>query len=88
MNLAKHFNLKSIVRWTYVNHEDWSDNPEYGVITVIVEHITTINGEIISKETIERQDHVLNLATPESMAAAAYLRMNSTHIDEEVYVGF
>lgn len=89
MNLAKHFNLKSIIRWTYVNHSNWSDNPEYSVITVIVERVTTLNGEVISSKIIERQDHVVNVSTAECMAAAAYLRMNSiNNIDEEVYVGF
>lgn len=88
MNLAKNYNLTSSTRWTYINHSDWSDDPEYSVVTVIVERITMLNGEVLSKKTIERQDHVLNLSTPECMAAAAYLRMNSIHIDEEVYVEF
>ena len=88
MNLVNNYQLKSFTRWTYANHEDWCDDGEHGVISVKVERVTTLNGEVISKETIERQDHVLNLSTPESMAAEACLKMNSIDIDEEVYVGF
>lgn len=87
-NLAKHYNLNSITRWTYINHPDWCDDDEYGVITVIVERVTTLNGDIISKKVIERQDHVLNLSTKECMAAAACLRMHSIFIDEEIFIGF
>lgn len=87
-NLRNNYQLKSFTRWTYTNHEDWCDDGEHGVISVKVERVTTLNGEVISKETIERQDHVLNLSTPESMAAEACLKMNSIEIDEEVYVGF
>lgn len=86
MNLAKFYNLKSITRWTYINHPDWADDG--CVVTVIVERITTLNGEIISKRVIESQDHVLRVSTKECMAAAACIRMRSIYIDEEVYVGF
>lgn len=88
MNMVKNYNLKSVTRWTYTCHPEWCDDPNHAVVSVSVERITYLNGEILNKRIIERQDHVLNLATPESMAAAAYLKMNSTHIDEEVYVGF
>lgn len=87
-NIAKHFQLTSFTRWTYTNHEDWCDDPIHSVLNVRVERITVFNGEVISKETIESQDHVVNVSTPESMAAEACLRMSSIHIDEEVYVGF
>lgn len=87
MNLTKHFNLKSITRWVYINHPDWCDD-EYSVVTVKVERITYLNGEVLSVKTIESQDHVLRIGSKESMAAEACLKMNSIHIDEEVYVGF
>ena len=88
MNLAKNYSLKSITRWTYVNHKDWCDNPEYSVLSVKVERLTMLNNEVIIKKVIESQDHVLRVSTKECMAAAACLRMNSIYIDEEVYVGF
>lgn len=88
MNIAKNFNLKSITRWTFVNHEDWCDDKDHTVLSVKVERITSLNGEILSKRVIESQDHVLRISTKEDMAALAYLRMNSRYIDEEVYVGF
>lgn len=88
MNLTKHFNLKSITRWVYINHPEWCDEQDYSVVSVRVERITTLNGEILSKRVIESQDHVLRIGSKESMAAAACLRMNSICIDEEVYVGF
>lgn len=87
-NIAKHFQLNSITRWIFVNHEDWVDDSNYTVLSVTVERITTLNGEVIKKNIIERQDHVLNVSTKEDMAALAYLRMNSHYMDEEVYVGF
>lgn len=87
-NMVKNYNLKSITRWVYTNHEDWCENPEYSVLSVRVERVTTINGETISVKTIEHQDHVLRIGSKESMAAEAFLRMSSIHIDEEVYVGF
>lgn len=87
-NLAKNYNLRSVTRWVYINHPEWADD-DRSVVTVIVERVTTLNGEIISKKALERQDHVLRLSAAEDMAAEAYLRMNSTNdIDEEVYVGF
>lgn len=88
MNIAKNFNLKSITRWTFVNHEDWCDDKDHTVLSVKVERITSLNGEILSKRVIESQDHVLRISPKEDMAALAYLRMNSRYIDEEVYVGF
>ena len=88
MNMVKNYNLKSVTRWTYINHKDWCDDNEYSVVTVKVEKITYLNGEEISSNVIERQDHVLKVLSKESMAAAACLRMNSIDIDEEVYVGF
>lgn len=88
MNLVKHFNLKSITRWVYINHPDWCNNTDYSVVSVVVERITYLNGEILSKRVIERQDHVVRSSVKESMAAEACLRMNNIHIDEEVYVGF
>jgi len=88
MNLVNHFNLKSIVRWTYTNHPNWCENPEYSVFSVKVERITYLNGEVLSIKTIESQDHVLRIGSKESMAAEAFLRMNNIRIDEEVYVGF
>lgn len=88
MNIAKNYNLKSFTRWTYVNHEDWCDDRDHTVLSVKVERITLLNGEILSKRIIESQDHVLKICSKESMAAEAFLRMNSIHIDEEVYVGF
>jgi len=88
-NLAKHFNVKSITRWSFVNHPDWCDDPNCSVVSVKVERVTTLNGEVISKKTIESQDMVLRVSTAEDMAAAAYLRMSSSaDMDEEVYVGF
>lgn len=87
-NLSKHYNLKSITRWTYTNHEDWCDDPKYSVLNVLVERITLLNGEVLSKRTIERQDHVINISTKECMAAEACIRMASIYMDEEVYVGF
>lgn len=89
MNLVKNYNLRPITRWVFVNHPDWCDDPNCAVVSVTVERVTTLNGEIISKKVLERQDHVLRASTAEDMAAAAYLRMNSINdIDEEVYVGF
>jgi hypothetical protein len=88
MNLVNHFNLKSIVRWTYTNHPNWCENPEYSVFSVKVERITYLNGEVLSIKTIESQDHVLRIGSKESMAAEAFLRMNNIRINEEVYVGF
>lgn len=87
-NIAKHFQLTSFTRWTYTNHEDWCDDPNCSVVSVRVERITYLNGEILSKRVIERQDHVLRILSKESMAAEAFLRMSSINIDEEVYVGF
>lgn len=87
-NMAKNYSLKSITRWVYINHKDWCDDSEYSIVTVKVERITYLNGEMISSKVIERQDHVVNASTPECMVAEACLRMNSIHIDEEVYVGF
>lgn len=87
-NMVKNYNLKSITRWVYTNHEDWCENPEYSVLSVRVERVTTINGETISVKAIEHQDHVLRIGSKESMAAEAFLRMSSIDIDEEVYVGF
>lgn len=87
-NLVNNFQLKSFTRWVYTNHLDWCDDPEYSVLSVRVERITTINGETISVKTIEHQDHVLRIGSKESMAAEAFLRMSSIDIDEEVYVGF
>lgn len=86
-NLAKNFNLKSITRWVYVNHPEWADG-EYSVLSIKVERITYLNGEILSKRIIESQDMVLRTLSKESMAAEAACRMNSTYMDEEVYVGF
>lgn len=88
MNMVRNYNLKSFTRWVYTNHSDWCDDPAHSVVSVKVERVTTLNGEVISQETIESQDHVLRVSTAEDMAAAAYLRMSSTSIDEEVYVGF
>lgn len=87
-NLVKNFNLKSTTRWVYINHPEWCDDPNHAVLSVKVERITTLNNEIISKKVIESQDMVLRALSKESMAAEAYCRMNSTLIDEEVYVGF
>ena len=86
--MAKNYNLKAVTRWIYTNHPDWCDDDEYSVLNVRVERITTLNGEVLSVKTIENQDHVLRISSPESMAAAACLRMNSIYMDEEVYVGF
>ena len=88
MNLVNNYQLKSFTRWTYVNHPEWCDEDGYSVVSVKVERIIMINGEIISAKTIESQDHVLRILSKESMAAEACLRMNNIHIDEEVYVGF
>jgi hypothetical protein len=87
-NLVNNFQLKSYTRWVYTNHPDWCDDPEFSVLNVKVERITTLNNEIISKKVIESQDHVLRISAPESMAAEACLKMNSTYMDKEVYVGF
>ena len=88
MNLAKNFNLKSITKWTFVNHEDWVDDSNNTVLSVKVERITYLNGEVLSRKTIESQDHVLRICSKESMAAEAACRMASIYMDEEVYVGF
>lgn len=88
MNITKNYNLKSITRWVYTNHPDWCDNTDYSVVSVVVERITYLNGEILSKRVIERQDHVIRSSVKESMAAEACLKMCSRYIDEEVYVGF
>ena len=88
MNLINNYQLKSFTRWVYTNHEDWCDDRDHTVLSVKVERITTLNGEVISAKTIEHQDHVLRIGSKESMAAEACLRMNSIDIDEEVYVGF
>ena len=87
-NIARNYQLKSFTKWVFTNHPDWCDDPEFSVLSVKVERITTLNNEIISKKVIESQDHVLRKLSKESMAAAACLRMNSICIDEEVYVGF
>lgn len=87
-NIAKHYQLKSITKWTYTCHPEWCDDSNYAVLSVKVERITFLNGEVLSGKTIESQDHVLRISTKEDMAALAYLRMNSHCIDEEVYVGF
>lgn len=87
-NMVKNYSLKTITRWTYVNHEDWCDAKDHTVLSVKVERITYLNSEVLSKEIIESQDHVVNVSTPESMAAEACLKMSSIDIDEEVYVGF
>lgn len=87
-NLVKNFNLKSTTRWVYINHPEWCDDNEYSVVRVLVKRITTLNGEVISDKLIESQDHVMRILAKESMAAEACLRMNSIHMDEEVYVGF
>lgn len=88
MNLVKHFNLKSITRWVYINHPDWCDHDDYTVLSVIVERLTMLNGEVIIRKVLERQDHVIKVMSKESMAAEACLKMSSINIDEEVYVGF
>ena len=88
MNLVNNYQLKSFTRWVYTNHEDWCDDRDHTVLSVRVERVTTLNGEVISVKTLESQDHVLRISAPESMAAEACLRMNSIGIDEEVYVGF
>ena len=87
-NFAKNFNLKSITRWTYTCHPEWCDDSNYAVLSVKVERITFLNGEVLSRKVIERQDHVMRISTKEDMAALAYLIMSSHYIDEEVYVGF
>ena len=87
-NIAKHYQLKSFTRWVFTNHEDWCDDPSCSVVSVTVERVTILNGEVISRKLIESQDHVLRISAPESMAAEAFLRMSSINIDEEVYVGF
>lgn len=87
-NLVNNFQLKSFTRWVYTNHEDWCDAKDHTVLSVKVERITYLNGEVLSVKTIESQDHVLRIGSKESMAAEAYLKMNNIHIDEEVYVGF
>ena len=88
MNLTKNYQLRTITRWTYTCHPEWCDDSNYAVLSVKVERITYLNGEILSKRVIESQDHVLRISTKEDMAALAYLRMSSRYIDEEVYVGF
>lgn len=88
MNLVNNYQLRTTTRWTFTNHPDWCDAPEYSVLSVRVERITYLNGEILSRKTIESQDMVLRTLSKESMAAEACLRMNSIDIDEEVYVGF
>ena len=88
MNLINNYQLKSFTRWVYTNHEDWCDDRDHTVLSVRVERVTTLNGEVISAKTLENQDHVLRISAPESMAAEACLKMNSIDIDEEVYVGF
>ena len=88
MNITKNYTLKSITRWTFINHEDWCDAKDHTVLSVLVERVTILNGEILNKKVIERQDHVLRILSKESMAAEACCRMSSTFIDEEVYVGF
>lgn len=88
MNMVRNYQLKSVTRWVYINHKDWCDDSEYSVVTVKVERITYLNGEVISSKVIERQDHVLKVLSKESMAAEACCRMGSHYIDEEVYVGF
>ena len=88
MNLVNNYQLKSFTRWVYTNHEDWCDDRDHTVLSVRVERVTTLNGEVISAKTLENQDHVLRISAPESMAAEACLKMNSIDIDEEVYVGF
>ena len=88
MNMVKNYNLKSFTKWTYVNHPEWCDDANHTVLSVKVERITTLNGEVLSVKMIESQDHVLKVSSKEDMAALAYLRMSSHYIDEEVYVGF
>lgn len=88
MNMVKNYNLKSFTRWTYINHEDWCDDKDHTVLSVKVERVTLLNGEILSAKTIEHQDHVLRIGSKESMAAEACLKMVSRYMDEEVYVGF
>lgn len=87
-NIAKHYQLKSVTKWVFINHPEWVDDNEYSVVRVLVKRITTLNGEVISDKLIESQDHVLKILAKESMAAEACLRMNSICMDEEVYVGF
>ena len=87
-NIAKHYQLKSFTRWVFTNHEDWCDDPSCSVVSVKVERVTLLNEEVLSRKTIESQDHVMRISSREDMAALAYLRMNSHYIDEEVYVGF
>lgn len=86
--MVKNYNLKSVTRWTYTCHPEWCDDPNHAVVSVSVEGITYLNGEILNKRIIESQDHVLRISSKECMAAAACLRMSSINIDEEVYVGF
>ena len=87
-NIARNYQLKSFTKWVFTNHPEWCDDSNYAVLSVKVERITSLNGEIISAKTIEHQDHVLKIGSKESMAAEACLRMNSINIDEEVYIGF
>ena len=87
-NIARNYQLKSFTKWVFTNHPEWCDEQDHSVVSVRVERITTLNGEIISAKIIESQDHVLRVSTAEDMAALAYLRMNSINIDEEVYIGF
>ena len=87
-NIARNYQLKSFTKWVFTNHPEWCDDPDYTVLSVLVERVTILNGEILNKKVIERQDHVLRILSKESMAAEACCRMSSTFIDEEVYVGF
>ena len=87
-NIAKNYQLKSFTKWVFTNHPEWCDDPDYTVLSVLVERVTILNGEILNKKVIERQDHVLRILSKESMAAEAACRMVSRYIDEEVYVGF
>ena len=87
-NMAKNYQLKSVTRWVYANHPEWCDDDGYSVVSVRVERVTTLNGEVLTKKTIESQDMVLRISAPESMAAEACLKMVSIYMDEEVYVGF
>ena len=88
MNITKYYNLKSITRWVFINHPEWCDDENNTVLSVIVERITMLNGEVLNKRTIESQDMVLRALSKESMAAEACCKMNSRYMDEEVYIGF
>lgn len=87
-NIARNYKLNSFTRWVYINHPDWCDHDDYTVLSVIVERLTMLNGEVIIRKVLERQDHVIKVMSKESMAAEACLKMSSINIDEEVYVGF